>query len=312
MSLELTWVLALLAACVAAGAYLASVDPERWWARGQWERLTRLRGDDPVRIHWRAVGQLGLGRPEEAIAEVRKLQARGAAPVLYLNSLVEALVTAGHYREAVELARQQDFHSDSWLPPERVLVLINAAEALYNLGRWEEAQALLAPLDAAAGGDPLVRSALALQRAWIQGGLGDAAGAQAQLDAVVRADLPRSYWPEYHFARAFSALVAGDFPRAEAELDTAQALALRASTRRNLLFLRGRLRFAQGDLEGAERLLAEGAAHPFRGQGADGLLLWGEVLARLGRGEEARAAWALATARDPQSAQAAVAAARRA
>ncbi|MDQ3263488.1 MAG: hypothetical protein M3Y59_07495 [Myxococcota bacterium] len=310
MDSELPLLLALLAICVALVAHLASQNPERWWSRGEWERLTRLRGDDPVQIHWRAVGQLGLGRPEEAIAEVRKLQSRGAAPVLYLNSMVEAQVTAGRYREAVALSRTQDFSADSWLPPERVLVLINVAEALYNLGRWEEAQELLAPLDAAAEGDPLVRSALALQRAWIHGGRGEVPQARAQLESVVRADLPRSYWPEYHFARAFSALVAGDFPAAEAELDTAQALALRASTRRNLLFLRGRVRFAQGDLEGAQRLLAEGAAHPFRSQGADGLLLWGEVLARLGRGEEARAAWALATARDPQSAQAAVAAAR--
>jgi len=295
---------ALLVALVALLVRAWRNDPDRHWSRGDWEALTRIQGDDPVNLHWRAAGLLGQGRPEEAITEHRKLEVQGCAPVLFLNSLVEALVTAGRYQEAVDAAVSHDYPEEDWRPSERALVLINAAEALYNLGRWQESLELLAPLDADAAEDPLVQSGLHLQRSWILGALGQPEAARRQLQQVVPKALARSYWPEFHFSRACAAMAAGNFAAAAQELDTAERLTLRASTQRNLLFLRGRLALAQGDLLGGERWLARGAAHPFRYQGGDGLLLWGDSLQRLGRLPEARAAWELAAARDPQSASA--------
>ena len=50
--------------------------------------------------------------------------------------------------------------------------------------------------------------------------------------------------------------------------------------------------------------------HRYRYQGGEGLLLWGDALARLGRLDEARAAWALVGERDPESESAVTATAR--
>ena len=60
----------------------------------------------------------------------------------------------------------------------------------------------------------------------------------------------------------------------------------------------------------AERLFRAAAENPYRGQGGESLLAWGDVLSRLGRCEEARHAYALARDRDPQSESAALAQAR--
>ena len=60
----------------------------------------------------------------------------------------------------------------------------------------------------------------------------------------------------------------------------------------------------------AESLCRAAAAHPYRAQGGDGLLMWGDVLTRLGRADEAEQAYALAIERDGQSESARLAAGR--
>jgi tetratricopeptide (TPR) repeat protein len=84
----------------------------------------------------------------------------------------------------------------------------------------------------------------------------------------------------------------------------------RPSSERNAIFLRARVAAARGELERAESLCREAAAHPHRWQGGDGLLLWGDVLSQLGRPDHARDAWRLALERDPQSTSAAMCRAR--
>jgi hypothetical protein len=60
----------------------------------------------------------------------------------------------------------------------------------------------------------------------------------------------------------------------------------------------------------AESLCRSASAFPYRGQGGDGLLFWGDVLTRLERFAEARQAYALAVERDSQSESAQIAAGR--
>jgi predicted negative regulator of RcsB-dependent stress response len=86
--------------------------------------------------------------------------------------------------------------------------------------------------------------------------------------------------------------------------------AVRPSSRRNALFIEARVAVAQGDLDGADSLCRSAAVQRYRGQGGDGLLLWGDVLLQLRRADEARAAWSLAMERDPQSESSKLAAAR--
>ena len=86
--------------------------------------------------------------------------------------------------------------------------------------------------------------------------------------------------------------------------------AVRVSSRRNALAISGRVAAAMHDWTEAERMFRAAALHPYRGQGGDALLLWGDVLSRLGRLDEARRAYALAVERDPQSESAQLAQAR--
>src|SRR6266446_2732146 len=57
----------------------------------------------------------------------------------------------------------------------------------------------------------------------------------------------------------------------------------------------------QRDWARADSLCQAAAEHRYRGQGGDGLLLWGDVLTELGRVGPARHAYELATSRDGQS-----------
>jgi predicted negative regulator of RcsB-dependent stress response len=66
------------------------------------------------------------------------------------------------------------------------------------------------------------------------------------------------------------------------------------------LFLLGSIAAAQGQSDRACRLLEQGAAHHYRGQGADGLFLLGELYTRSGKHSHATRAYEAAAARDPQ------------
>lgn len=70
------------------------------------------------------------------------------------------------------------------------------------------------------------------------------------------------------------------------------------------LFLRARLLALMGRDDEAIEACRRAAEHPFKTQSGDGLLLWGDLLSKRGRIEEARAAWSLARERDPESASA--------
>ena len=225
------------------------------------------------------------------------------------NELVNLYVTSGLYRLAVGADPRPDEAAGA-SRAMLALIQINLAEADYNLGRWAEAEARLAGLDDDAAPLAITRAGLLQQRAWIAAHTGRpdlAAGLCAQVSIQW---LPRAYHAEYFFTRAAAFLAQGRLDRAAREVQSGERSCVRVSSRRNALFLQARIAAAGDALEEAERFCRRGAEHRFRGQGGDGLLLFGDVLARLARPAEAAAAWRLSLERDPESESAGRAAGR--
>jgi tetratricopeptide (TPR) repeat protein len=217
-----------------------------------------------------------------------------------LNRAVDGLVTAGRYAEALALP-DRFVSQGSRDSASELLVQINLAEAEYNLGRWSAAWERLRGLDPLACAFPIARAGLAQQRAWIAAHTGRPDEAVRHWQRVALRDLPRTYHAEHYFTGAVALIAAGRLDRArECSLIGAGA-AIRPSSKRNALFIRARVAAAADDWIRAEALCRTAAAHPWRAQGGDGLLLWGDVLTRLDRTDEARRAYALAIERDAQS-----------
>lgn len=226
-----------------------------------------------------------------------------------LNAAVDARVARGDYRGALELPRlfaPRDADTASAL-----LVQINLAEAEYNLGRWTDAWDRLRGLDPLAAAFPIARAGLSQQRAWIAAHAGRAEEALHHWRRADPVDLPRRYLAEHFFTGAVAQIAAGDLAGADRCARAGGRVAVRVSSRRNALAICGRVAVAMREWAEAERFFRAAALHPYRGQGGDALLCWGDVLCRLSRLDEARRAYGLAIDRDPQSESAHLARARR-
>lgn len=228
------------------------------------------------------------------------------------NIAVDCLISVGRYREALERAARmpEDMRPSPGvrLPTDYALVQINLAEALYNLGRWEEAERILDPLHNVANDSWLLGSGVIMQRAWIASHRGRAAEAWALMEQ--RPYLGPRYQSEIHFTRAAALRELKRLDEAEREARAGLLAAVRPSSVRNAHFVLGHVEIARGNLAAAERHFATGAANRWQGQGGDGLLAWGDCLAAQNRRAEAETAWNLAIARDPQSECASIATSR--
>jgi tetratricopeptide (TPR) repeat protein len=216
-----------------------------------------------------------------------------------LNAAVDGRIARGDYRGALELPRAyaaRDADTASAL-----LLEINLAEAEYNLGRWSEAWDRLRGLDPLAAAFPIARAGLSQQRAWIAAHTGRASEALHHWHRAELGDLPGRYHAEHFFTGAVAQIAAGDLEAAQRCAEAGERAAVRVSSRRNALTICGRVAAARGEWIEAERLFRAAALHPYRAQGGDALLCWGDVLSRLERFDEARSAYALALERDPQS-----------
>lgn len=257
-----------------------------------------------------------LGQTARAVEGARRLadEARTVSDWSLANTAINTFINAGLYQEALEVERRwepQAAHaSEESETDEKALARFNLCEALYNLGDWEAARARLREVEEGAAGEPLLRHAILMQRAWIHAHTGQGAEALAALEQLNREDIPRVYWSEVAFTRAAALLELGRYDEAGTEARAGLKWARRVASRRNGLFMLGRIALAAGRLEEAARHFEAGAVHPYRGQGGGALLAWGDCLERLGRGERAREAWRLVLERDPQSAAAREAASR--
>jgi tetratricopeptide (TPR) repeat protein len=233
------------------------------------------------------------GKLQEAVAVAREALANSDLPLNDRNTAIDVLINAGHYAEALRAeppaARELAF----------ALIQINLAEAEYNLGEWDRALERLRPLDELCAPFPIAATGLAVQRAWIAAHQGRADEALALLEGTDILGFPDHYLAEFHFAVAAALVAANRLDDAERALDEAALCARRPSSERNLVFMRARIAAAREDWVEAERLCRESADHEYKGQGADGLLLWSKALRELGRDPEE--ALQLMRERDPES-----------
>lgn len=258
-----------------------------------------------------------LGDTGRAVEGARRLAevARATGVWGFANTAINTFINAGLYHEALDVERRWEYPEDHLVvelgPDEqRALAQLNLCEAVYNLGDWAAASERLRAVEETEADEPLLRHAFLLQRAWILAQTGRGAEALATLEPLDRRCLPRVYWSEVAFTRAAVLKVLQRYDEAEKEAREGLALARRVSSTRNGLFMLGHIARAAGRLEEAARHFEAGASHPYKGQGGDALLAWGDCLERLGQGARAREAWRLVLERDPQSAAAGEAASR--
>ncbi|MBI4951689.1 MAG: tetratricopeptide repeat protein [Myxococcales bacterium] len=240
-----------------------------------------------------------------AAAELGRRAPSGELTWEQLNHIVTTLITAGRYEEALGVVEATPASARARAVRDQDLdyglLELNLAEADMNLGRTEAALARLDALAPAFVASPHGASALAMQRAWILGTLGRGAEAVSAIAGSSPDPLGPRYAAEHHLSHAYALFAAGRHDEADAEIARALDRAERPASNRNALFLRARIAAARGDLAPALEWCREAVEHPHRWQGGDGLLFWGELLARGGDREGARRAWSLALLRDPES-----------
>lgn len=261
---------------------------------------------DPVKRAWLDV-QLAIqrGRVDDAQRIFDALPATSIGDGFGWNLFVNAWISSGHYREAVRTRRRFGKRLRVVREKHRVaygLALLNIAEALYNIGHWRRAKQLMLALESRGFlEDRLNRAAGRAQLAWIAAHDGDPATALSQLAAVDSRGLPYDYRAELHFTFVAAHLANRDVVSARLSLNNARYPLVRISSKRNILFMEARCARAEGNLKEAARLCELASNHEYRGQGGDGLLLWGDVCSELGDLPGAQRAWQLAIDRDPES-----------
>lgn len=275
---------------------------------GNFERAARwlsLLGFSLGREHRRTY-RLAIAEYSGATAQSVELANDLAAtqPQLALaNACVNAFINAGQYSRAIQLgAAYETASKDPNFGSQWGLLQTNLAEAEYNLGQWDEALARIERVLAEPERcDPLATVGAHLQQTWVLAYLGRCAEARASFGRADEKSLPPIFRAEYHYTNASLALAEGESGKALEAAQAGLAVAKRASSKRNGFFLRARVLVAIGETAKALEEFERAAAAPYRAQGGDGLLAWGDLLHALGRDVEARIAWQMAVERDPES-----------
>lgn len=263
---------------------------------------------ESLAFDWEMSALREAGKIAEAADIARTRVADGSLPPWSRNVAIDLLISAGAYSTALASEPPATMPTNARDALALTLIQVNLAEAEYNVGRWDGAEARLRPLDLACWYFPITRAGLLQQRAWIAAHRGRAA---ESLDLCAKVDprgLPRRYRAEFHFTRAAALLAADRVDDAEAALDRGARLARRLSSKRNVLFLRARIAAARGDWDSAARSCREAVHHRFCGQGGAGIVLWAQALRQLGRQPDADNALRLVAQRDPESEAAVMAA----
>lgn len=304
------WLLALVVGlCLLPVALLVAANLA--FSRGAW-RLSRALGRlAPYILGTEFGGSLAfqaevfalreVGKLAEATALARVRLRERAVSALDRNTAIDVLISAGAYDAALGAEPAPSMPRNAREALGLALVQINLAEADYNRGRWDAAEARLRPLDLACWLFPIARAGLLQQRAWIAAHRGRATEALDLCSSIKPRWLPLAYRAEYHFTRAAALLAAGRNVDAEAAVEDGARAARRRSSLRNALFLRARVAAADGDWDRAERLCREAAGHVSTGQGGAGLVLWAQALTEVGRHPDAEEVLRLVSQRDPES-----------
>jgi len=209
----------------------------------------------------------------------------------------------GRYGEAMRAAETPSRVLDvtKELAAENWLHRINACEALVELGRAEEAIALLTPAPLR---EPLIHAGRAVGLAWTLTCVGRHEEALELLESANPAHLGKDYRAEASLTRVLVLLNLGRLGDARVAIDECRGLVVRASTERNLLLHEARWQLLSGKLEDAEKTFIAARDHRWKRQGGSGFLALGDAFRDAGRPELARECWTLSAQQDPESASA--------
>jgi hypothetical protein len=100
------------------------------------------------------------GRMRDAVALVTVWLLDEDVPVNSRNTAIDVLISAGAYKAALAAAPDVAEPRNAREAAALALIQINLAEAEYNLGQWDAAEARLKPLDAACSPSPIVWAGL--------------------------------------------------------------------------------------------------------------------------------------------------------
>lgn len=244
------------------------------------------------------------GSTAEALSEAAGLlEVYGHPPAggwVALN-LPPVWINAGRYREALIALRRYPLRPHHADREGLAICHVNRAEALHNLGRDDLALKLLQRIRRLLSRSSIGKNGALTLRAWILAQRGQPQRARRVLEKLDARPLMPGYAAEVFYTRALVELAAGAAERALEEAEQGLAASLRASSRRNGLFLLGRIEAARGNLERAFSYYEQGRAHVYRGQGGQALFELGLLRLRQSDTERARAAFDDAITRDPES-----------
>jgi tetratricopeptide (TPR) repeat protein len=222
-----------------------------------------------------------------------------------VNIAIDVFVTAGLYSEALRVqqgrstedlarAHAKDHYSFA-------LATINQAEAMHNLGRSDDALALLESVREESKQFDFTRSGWACLQAWILIHLGRLGDARLVLGEYDLSGIRAYYAAEISYTQAALERESGNLELALEHAHRGLVDAARASSVRNGLFMVADIAARLGNMALAHTKFREAVDHPYEAQSADGLIRWARQLALHGEGDEARRIVQLAARRDPES-----------
>jgi tetratricopeptide (TPR) repeat protein len=287
--------------------------------RGDYRRAVRLIGllrrlpsAFPSSLHVDALAMsvhAARGQSDEAIAIANLILERlKSKPRRFdwhlVNTVIDIYINAGLYQEAIECpemwplsVRERAAKID---PFSATLVRLNHAEAIDNLGRPEEALAIVNEVLALPFLNEATRFAARLSRAWILARRGRSEEAAQTLLATGFRIRWQHYGPEAHFTEAVVALSQARLDDALEAAREGQQQSTRASSARNALFLLGEIKLRQSRAADALIDYQNGIEHTYQRQGGHALCVLAQHHEDAGDIERAAQVRRLIAERDPQ------------
>ncbi len=260
---------------------------------------------------WEAEAQAFSGRLTEAVQwaeRAARVQPRAKTErTSTASTLAGVFVAAARYRDAVcvveSLEPIERYPRGSLAWSSRIVAELHAASAEALIGAGTERRDRLRTLENDERLHPAIRNALLLNDAHERARDGDGDLALRLCDAIDRGRGSWIPWNDpllcYIRGRALSALGRHDEARASVQQGLERARLVKS--RRDGKLLLGLVRFRAGALDDAVHWFRSATDEPYVRQGGEYLVHFGECLNRLGRFEEARAAYRMVDEWDPES-----------
>ena len=167
-------------------------------AREALELSLRL-NPDPVNLHQKYIGLLEDGKLEEALSVINNLLEMDKGDIRTYSQKAHLFIMMGKFEQALQVIRE----TEGALPlkaPDDIYIQVQKSIALRLLGRYQEALEILRKFD---GLDNSKAESILVQRILIKISAGDADGARAEADKLLRLDPAPAVFINSNIIRAF-------------------------------------------------------------------------------------------------------------